>query len=243
MNVYTVTVKPYVHEDLDWEANKNMQEKCITEGFVSVGWGGTGDLSAKENQHEISDVIYETHKQYYSNNDFNIRRKLAVGVSALWRISHEMKEGDYVFMSYANKVRMGKVCGKYYYDKTDADWGYNAHRIKVRWFDKKFERANLIEEIQNGISNRQIIVRITKGWNPARDEEIRKYVEGLVSICNNKEGNNKASLIDVSLTARISVNDRIVTVSGLPNTIDAQSIELICSELKKAYSGSEVGMV
>ena len=71
-----------------------MAEWSRHNGVIATGWGGAGDLRDKHfgSERELSRQIATTHPNSSVSNYVN-------GGGSLWRLYHEMKQGDLVIMS------------------------------------------------------------------------------------------------------------------------------------------------
>lgn len=89
-------------------------------GVIAFGWADTGDLSALP---DAKDAFRTAVDAAYPHKDAAHR---SANVGVLYRLVHEMKEGDYVACVHGANVSLGTVSGVYAFRE-------NCHLRPVRW--------------------------------------------------------------------------------------------------------------
>lgn len=109
---------------------------ALKHGFVTLGWGGTQDVSEKD-EREIAIILKKWDPEY-------TRDKLSSNARDLFRFAH-IPRGDFVVLYHRYNAYLGKVMRPYYWVPGNspkqvrifAGPDYGPHRLGVHWLFRK----------------------------------------------------------------------------------------------------------
>lgn len=144
-------------------------QECLAGGFIGADYGIHQNLTDS-----LPDNLRDFNKAFipvFLANHLD-KTKIAAGLACagLWTIGKGVQQGDIVISPYSNTdYYIGEVTGDYYYE----EGGNIPHRRPIQWFDKRVNRSEMTETLQNSTLAWTTISNVTK-----YAEEIERLLGG-----------------------------------------------------------------
>ncbi|MDE6109738.1 MAG: hypothetical protein K2F72_05580, partial [Muribaculaceae bacterium] len=120
-------------------------EECLEGGYIGTGFLPAVDLSSINHSDERKwrDAMIARYLETYPDKTTGTARTCT---GFLWTVCYGLQQGDVVLASNGEgSYRVGIVDGDYYYQPG----GNLPHRRAVKWLDKKIERKQMSQSLQN----------------------------------------------------------------------------------------------
>ncbi|MDE6497300.1 MAG: hypothetical protein K2L21_01430 [Muribaculaceae bacterium] len=132
--------------------------ECLEGGYIGTGFLPAVDLSSVDHSDERKwrDAMIARYLETYPDKTTGTARTCT---GFLWTVCYGLQQGDVVLASNGEgSYRVGIVDGDYYYQPD----GNLPHRRAVKWLDKKIERKQMSQSLQNSSGSIGTCCNITK---------------------------------------------------------------------------------
>lgn len=129
----------------------SLWEICKEKGFITIGWGETGDISSFKSKEKFQ----EKFKSIFNKTDNH-------GANDVWKFYNDIKEGDIIFAKggVSQILGMGIVTSDYYFDNSIFDDDDYFNFYDVNWiYTKPIEYPHGIQKTLTLYSNKTDDIR------------------------------------------------------------------------------------